>query len=128
MKNLRGDGVFFLILHKRFLGYHQITIKKTGRYLDESRSGVYRCVVCRSKLFDSDSKFDSRSGWPSFDSSVDPAAVEFIRDHSAGMIRTETVCNNCGAHLGHVFPDGPGPDGHRYCINGAALDFDPFRD
>lgn len=100
----------------------------TGPYLDEKASGVYCCAGCGAELFRSESKFDSGSGWPSF---VEPArldAVETRVDLSHGMRREEVVCARCGGHLGHVFPDGPGPTGLRYCINGCALALDAQRD
>jgi peptide-methionine (R)-S-oxide reductase len=96
----------------------------TGPYLDEKSPGVYRCAGCGAELFRSDAKFDSGSGWPSF---VEPAgldAVETRVDLSYGMRREEVLCRTCGGHLGHVFPDGPGPNGLRYCINGCALDLE----
>ena len=92
---------------------------------DEKRPGEFACVVCGAALFTSDSKYNSGSGWPSFFKPAGAAAVAEDRDLSHGMVRTEIHCQNCGAHLGHVFPDGPKPTGLRYCINGAALDFKP---
>ena len=97
----------------------------TGKYTYEKASGTYRCAGCGNDLFTSDTKFDSGSGWPSFTEPAVAQAVELRPDHSHGMIRTEVVCRRCGGHLGHVFDDGPGPNGQRYCINSCALDLDP---
>jgi peptide-methionine (R)-S-oxide reductase len=96
----------------------------TGTYVQEKRDGTYRCAGCGAELFSSQTKFESGTGWPSFTEPADRTNVEFIDDHSFGMHRIEVNCAACGGHLGHVFPDGPGTTGERYCINSCSLEFD----
>lgn len=93
----------------------------SGAYWDAKDAGTYHCIVCDEALFSSETKYDSGSGWPSFTEAIDPAKVRLQEDRSHAMVRVEAICATCGAHLGHVFPDGPGPTGDRFCMNSASL-------
>ena len=97
----------------------------TGEYWNVDDDGTYHCVVCDEALFSSDTKYDAGCGWPSFTDPLEQEKITRKTDRSLGMVRVETVCANCGAHLGHVFPDGPGPTGDRFCMNSASLKLEP---
>ena len=97
----------------------------TGEYWDCHEAGTYRCVCCGEPMFTADTKFESGTGWPSFHSPASKDAIEETRDTTHGMTRTEVHCRKCGAHMGHLFPDGPKPSGMRYCINSASLKLEP---
>lgn len=110
--------------------YHVLREKGTdpafsGQYIHPGPKGTYRCAACGAQLFVSEAQFDSGSGWPSFTAPAEGAGVELHEDRSYGMVRTEVTCVRCGGHLGHVFDDGPGPTGQRWCINGTSLALDP---
>lgn len=94
----------------------------SGKYNLHFESGEYQCAACKSKLFESNQKFESNCGWPSFDDAIE-GTIEYVQDRTFGMLRTEILCANCGSHLGHVFDDGPTPTGQRFCVNSASIDF-----
>jgi len=96
----------------------------SGTYYDYKGDGIYKCICCDTPLFDSSSKFDSGTGWPSYFEEIEEGRIKEVRDEAYGMVRVEVLCAACDAHLGHVFPDGPEPTGLRYCINSVCLDFE----
>ena len=96
----------------------------SGMYYDYKGEGTYKCICCETPLFDSSSKFDSGTGWPSYYEEIEEGSIKEVRDEAYGMVRIEVLCAACDAHLGHVFPDGPEPTGLRYCINSVCLDFE----
>ena len=111
----------------RILRQHGTEVAFTGAYWNNHRAGEYRCAGCGQPLFTSDKKFDSGTGWPSFTAPISPEVISEHQDVTHGMRRVEVRCARCESHLGHVFPDGPGPEGLRYCINSASLDFEPAK-
>lgn len=122
------------ILKKLTPEQYQVTQEKaterpfTGQYVDNHEKGIYKCIVCSTQLFASDAKFDSGTGWPSFDQAANQEQVKLVEDNSLGMSRTEVICKNCGAHLGHLFSDGPTKTGQRFCINSCSLNFEKKAD
>ena len=115
-KELLGDEQYRVLRQKGTERPH------TGKYNLHFEDGTYKCGACNAELFESDSKFESSCGWPSFDEAIE-GAVEYVKDTTLGMMRTEILCANCGSHLGHVFDDGPTETGQRFCINSASIDF-----
>lgn len=94
----------------------------SGKYNLHFDAGEYQCAACKAKLFESNNKFESNCGWPSFDDAIE-GTIEYVQDRTYGMLRTEILCANCGSHLGHIFDDGPTPTGQRFCVNSASIDF-----
>lgn len=98
-------------------------VPHSGKYNLHFQNGEYHCAACNAKLFESDQKFESNCGWPSFDDAIE-GSIEYVQDRTHGMLRTEILCANCGSHLGHVFDDGPTQTGQRYCVNSASIEFE----
>lgn len=119
LKKLLSDEEYRIVVEKG------TEMPFTGKYLHNDKNGIYNCLVCNNELFSSDTKFDSGSGWPSFYDVLYNENIKIKEDNSHGLERLEIQCSKCGAHLGHLFDDGPNPTGKRYCINSTSLNFNP---